>query len=235
MHMFYEPELAEDMLVLSPGESHHCVKVLRMKEGDQLLITNGRGMLCKSRLAKADPKSCLVETTDVRYNYGKRPYTLHIAMAPTKSVDRFEWFLEKAVECGIDIITPLLCEYSERKVIKPVRLERQIIAAMKQSCRAYLPELKPLTKFSDFINNISEKTRFIAHCGEDKSQRFIDVYTKGANVVIAIGPEGGFSNEEIHLAKSNRFNAISLGKHRLRTETAGIAACVQANAVNGLL
>ncbi len=235
MNMFYEPDLEENMAVLSQDESHHCVRVLRMKEGEQMLITNGRGMLCEARLVKADPKACLVEITHVLHNYGKRPYKLHIALAPTKSINRFEWFLEKATECGIDVIIPLLCEYSERKIIKPARLEKHIVSAMKQSCRAYMPVLKPLTKFSDLINNTRTGDHFIAHCGKGDKQRLFDVCTPGTDVIIIMGPEGDFSEEEILLACSKGFKAISLGKHRLRTETAAIAACIQVNTINQLL
>ncbi len=234
--MFYEPELDEGLTILNKTESHHCVKVLRMKEGDKLLITNGKGMLCEADLITADPKGCFIEITDFKYGYDKRPYTLHIAIAPTKSIDRFEWFLEKATECGIDIITPLLCEHSERKVIKPYRLKKLVAAAMKQSCRTFLPELNPLTNFSDFVNNTENPDyQFIAHCGKGEKLQLNNLYKSGNDIIIAIGPEGDFSDTEISLANSAGFQAISMGKYRLRTETAAIAACIQANSLNNLL
>ncbi len=235
MNMFYEPGLTPDTAVLGRHESHHCVKVLRLKEGVLLYITDGKGLLCKARLVKADPKGCLVKIDDVVYEYGKRPFSLHMAVAPTKSIDRFELFLEKACECGVDIITPVLCEKSERKVIKPARLEKLLIAAMKQSCRAYLPLLNPLMKLPEFINRYNSGKRFIAHCAEGEKARLMDAYQGGENIVIAIGPEGDFTEKEISLAGSNGFRAISMGNHRLRTETAAIATCIQANAVNKLL
>ncbi len=235
MHLFFEPGLEPGISVLSPGESHHCVKVLRMKEGEKLFITNGKGLLCEARLIRTDPKACLIEVTKVSQDYEKRPFKLHMAVAPTKSIDRFELFLEKATELGVETITPLLCEYSERKIIKPARLEKLLVAAMKQSSRAYLPVLNPMISFSDFINNNNTGERFIAHCEMGEKRKLFDVYKKGEDVIVVIGPEGDFSEKEILLAQNGGYKAISIGKHRLRTETAAIAVCVQINAINGLL
>ena len=233
--VFYEPGLKADTTFLNKEESHHCVKVLRLKEGDKLYITNGKGLFCEARLVKTDPKACLVHITESYTSYGKRSFSLHIAIAPTKSIDRFEWFLEKATECGADIITPVLCKYSERKVIKPGRLEKVMIAAMKQSGRAYLPVMKPFVKFSEFIDQHNDGECFIAHCAKGKKHSIFELIKKGKDITIAIGPEGDFSEDEISQATIKGFKAISIGEHRLRTETAAIAACVQINAINGLL
>lgn len=235
MNFFYEPGLDESTTILNTDESYHCVKVLRMKEGDGLFITNGKGLLCEAVLGKADKKGCIVDIIDVKRDYEKRHCRLHLAIAPTKSIDRFEWLLEKAVECGVDVITPVLCEHSERRILKPERMEKLLVAAMKQSQRTYLPKMNTLTKFSDFINGNQEEDRFIAHCTKGEDNPLIKAYSAGHDVVILIGPEGDFSKDEITMAEAKGFEAISMGKYRLRTETAGIVACVQINGINGLL
>lgn len=235
VNLFYEPELEPLMTVMSKEESHHCVKVLRHKKGDKLQITNGKGLLCNAVLDNPDPKACEIEITDNFKDYGKRPYNLHIAIAPTKSIDRFEWFLEKATECGIDQITPVLCEKSERRIIKPARLEKLLIAAMKQSCRAYLPKLNPLVSFSEFLKTKKDGCRLIAHCVAGDKYKLEDLYKSGNDVIAAIGPEGDFTQKEVDMALSVGFKAITMGKHRLRTETAALSACIQINTINGLL
>ncbi len=235
MNIFYEPNFDSDSFILSKSESHHCVKVLRMREGEALQITDGKGTLYEGRLEKADLKGCMVKITDAGHVSKERTFNLHIAIAPTKSIDRFEWFLEKATECGIDVITPILCEHSERKIIKSERLEKLLVAAMKQSCRTYLPELNPLISFSEFIKEDHKESRYIAHCAEGKKLHLVNDYSPGNDVIIVIGPEGDFSEKEISLAEASDYKAISMGKYRLRTETAAIAACVQINALNGFL
>lgn len=235
MNIFYEPDFSEHNSLLSKSESFHCVKVLRMKAGDKLFITNGKGLLYEARLIKPDPKACLVEIANIAVDYGKRPFKLHIAIAPTKSIDRFEWFLEKATECGIDAITPLLCEYSERKIIKPARLEKVLIAAMKQSGRACVPVLRPIMKFSEFLNQEFQEDCFIAHCAKGEKRKLHGTIKEGQDILFVVGPEGDFSENEISMAVAKGFKAISMGSHRLRTETAAVVACVQINAINELL
>ncbi len=168
-------------------------------------------------------------------NIGKRPFRLHMALAPTKNIDRFEWFLEKATECGIDEITPVICEKSERRVIKPQRLEKILVAAMKQSLRAFLPRLNAATPLETFLRQPLANSRFIAHCAEGSRKHLRDVYMPGSDALFLVGPEGDFSDREIETAIEQGFTAISMGKHRLRTETAALALCVQANTMNALL
>ncbi len=235
MHIFYDPDFNQDNPFLNREESHHCVKVLRMKKGDFLYVSNGKGVLFEAELINPDQKKCILKVLKINKDHGKRAFSLHIAIAPTKNINRFEWFLEKSTECGIDTITPLLCEKSERRVIKTERLEKQMIAAMKQSCRAYLPVLNPLISFSDFLIKHKNNKGFIAHCYEGKKTPLYDICKKYDDILIMIGPEGDFTKKEIDLAESYGFRAISMGDNRLRTETAGVVACIQANTVKGLL
>ncbi|MCK4677807.1 MAG: 16S rRNA (uracil(1498)-N(3))-methyltransferase, partial [Bacteroidales bacterium] len=152
MNLFYAPDLTSGVYHLNKDESRHCIKVLRLNTGDALHITNGRGTLIEAKLIEPDPKKCIVEILNTQKKFGGKNYRLHIAVAPTKNISRFEWFLEKATEIGIDEITPLICEHSERKVVKPERLEKILIGAMKQSLKAYLPVLNEAVNFSDFIS-----------------------------------------------------------------------------------
>ena len=223
-------------------ESKHCVRVLRLKKGATIALVDGKGRLCMAEITVANPKRCVVAIKATQSEYKKRDYYLHIAIAPTKNIARFEWFLEKATEIGIDEITPLLCHRSERRTIKPERLNKILIAAMKQSLKAYLPRLNPMQKLVNFVQATSSNgyheenkaQRFIAFCEEEhinspliKGARGIlkSKYKKGSDVIILIGPEGDFTREEIKKALENDFQPVRLGESRLRTETAGIVAC----------
>lgn len=208
---------------LPPGESKHACKVLRMQTGDSIAIVNGRGELFEGKIKIADSKRCLVEQETYSF-VDKDPFHIHIAIAPTKMNDRFETFLEKATELGIHEITPILCSNSERKKIKLERYQKVIIAAMKQSKRVYLPKLNELTKFDEFIEH---HTGVIAHCEDGKKQSVLDTITPD-NCPIVIGPEGDFTHQEIEFALKKGFKPVTLGNTRLRTETAGIYACMQA-------
>ena len=226
MQLFYNPDLDGSymQLFLSEEESKHVVRVLRKKEGDRLEITNGQGMRFSVEIMDSNPKKCLLEVRE----YQKKPeptYTLHMAVAPTKTNERFEWFLEKATEIGVSRITPLLCERSERKQIKWERYEKIIIAAMKQSLRDYKPELDPLTPFTDFIQNHSTGARFIAHCDRGEKREFKRVVQPDHPLTLLIGPEGDFSPSEIKQALMQGYTSVSLGNSRLRTETAAIVGC----------
>jgi 16S rRNA (uracil1498-N3)-methyltransferase len=233
MNLFYAPDIKEGIYHLPESESKHIIKVLRMKPGDSIFLTDGYGNLIESSIVDASSKQCIVKTIKTFCEYHKRSYYLHIALAPTKNIDRFEWFLEKSTEIGIDVITPLICEHSERTHLKTDRLQKVVIAAMKQSLKAYLPRLDEPVDFRTFIQSPFDGQKFIAYCGEIETAELKNIYRKDAKTLILIGPEGDFSVREVELAKKHGYVPISLGKSRLRTETAGIVACHTINLVNG--
>lgn len=224
MSIFYAPD-ARSTGVLPEEESQHAVRVLRLKAGDEIEIVDGKGNFFRAVIMNANHNQCSFEILEAIADFGKRNYRLHIALAPTKNIDRFEWFVEKAVEIGIDEITPLICRFSERKVIKPERIEKIMVAAAKQSQKAYFPVLNPLCNFNDFIKTATADQKFIAHCYESEKKPSQQVLKKASDVIILIGPEGDFSLEEVQFATGNNYQPISLGNSRLRTETAGIVAC----------
>ncbi len=233
MQLFYTPDISENLYTLNEQESKHCVKVLRKQKGDTLYLTNGLGTLFKAEVVDATVKSCQLHVVETFIEYERRDFTLHIAIAPTKNIDRIEWFLEKATEIGIDQITPLLCEHSERKVIKPDRLERVIVSAMKQSLKAYKPVLNPLISFNDFVQQNKVKSGgFIAHCQPGDKELLKTSYAGQNKVTILIGPEGDFNVEEVGLAVTSGYLPVTLGDARLRTETAGLVACHTINLLN---
>lgn len=231
MQVFYTPDIKKITYTLTEEESKHAVKVLRMATGDEVSMIDGKGGLYYGIIDEADAKKCVIRVIEKIEQYNRRNYRIHIAIAPTKNIDRLEWFLEKATEIGIDEITPLLCQRSERKVIKTERLEKIILSAMKQSVKAYRPVLNPLTKFDDFIKNDLAGKKYIAHC-ESNPKPSLKSKLDHANIfTLLIGPEGDFSPEEIDKAKLNNFEEVHLGKSRLRTETAGVVACHTINIV----
>ena len=248
MHFFYTPDLSSDTYTLDEQESRHCTKVLRLQKGDVIFLADGKGNLHKAEIIDPAPKNCSVKIIDSIKEYGKRNFHLHIAIAPPKNTERFEWFLEKATEMGIDEITPLICQHSERSSVKTERLNKVLISAVKQSLKAYLPRLNEPIMFSKFISGQVSTPggtsfngqKFIAHCKfsepfEKKAQETSHLknsYQRSSDALILIGPEGDFSNDELILAKEKGFQEISLGNSRLRTETAGIAACSIVNAAN---
>lgn len=232
MHLFYTPDINGEKYILPEEESKHCTKVLRLETGDEVCLVDGRGGFYRCEIIRPEAKRCEVRCLEKKEHYGKRNFHLHIAIAPTKNIERIEWFLEKCTEIGIDEITPLLCEHSERKIIKPDRLEKVIVSAMKQSLKAYLPSLNPLTEFQVFIEEKRKGVKYIAHCDDGNKKRLDEIYTPGNDVTILIGPEGDFSEKEILSALSHQFSPISLGESRLRTETAGIVACHSINFMN---
>ncbi|MFK5890642.1 MAG: 16S rRNA (uracil(1498)-N(3))-methyltransferase [Flavobacteriaceae bacterium] len=227
MQLFYNKSLTvnDKLLTFDKVESRHIVKVLRKKEGVILNITNGRGLLFKGEIIDANEKHCTVSLIAIEKQEKEHPYKLHIAIAPTKLNDRFEWFLEKVTEIGIDQITPLLCDHSERKVIKPERLEKVIVTAAKQSLHFNFPVLNKLTSFKDFIYQENKALKLIAHCEEGVKVLLKNTVKPKQNICILIGPEGDFSSSEIKEALKNDFKPVSLGNSRLRTETAGVVAC----------
>jgi 16S rRNA (uracil1498-N3)-methyltransferase len=232
MQLFYVPNISGAEVVLDVTESKHAVRVLRLKNGSQVQIIDGKGGFYDAEIIDANQKKCRLSIIKTRLEFGKRDFHLHIAIAPTKNNDRFEWFLEKATEIGIDEITPLLTAHSERKTINTERFEKILISAMKQSLKAYLPKLNNLTLFKDLVTNNKSKFKLIAYCDEIQKTHLKNLVEKGKDTLILIGPEGDFSPEEIQLAIDNGIKVVSLGEARLRTETAGIVACHIVNLAN---
>lgn len=237
MQLFYAPDITPPLHTLSEEESKHCVRVLRLGRGDTLHITDGRGNLFCCEITDDNPKRCTVRVTETRAGWEALPYSLTMAVAPTKNADRFEWFLEKATEVGVGTIIPLETEHCERRVFKPERGERVITAAMKQSLKAYRPVLHPLTPFREAVLAPFEGRRLIAHCGAahaPSGKRYLpEAIRPGESVLVCIGPEGDFSPAEVDFALEHGFEEITLGQQRLRTETAALVAVVMTSVVNG--
>lgn len=231
MQLFFCSDITTGNYTLNEEESKHCIRVLRLKIGDIIYLTDGNGNLHKTELVADHPKRCTVKILETKKEYGKRSFSIHMAVAPTKSIDRYEWFLEKATEIGIDRITPIICEHSERKEVKINRLEKVVISALKQSLKAYLPKLSGIVKLNHFINQPFEGQKFIAYC-EGEPQLLKNLYKPQNDVLILIGPEGDFSPDEVEQAMKKGFVPVSLGNSRLRTETAAIAACHAINLLN---
>lgn len=204
-----------------------------MRVGETLHVTDGKGNLYEGQIQAQDIKNCPVMLTSVTSEYGKRPFRLHLAVAPTKNIARFEWFLEKATEIGIDEITPLICEHSERVQIRTDRLQKIIISAAKQSLKAYLPVLHEPVKFDEFIRMNHRVSRFVAYVEEHQPVHLKVAYSNG-DCLVLIGPEGDFSKKEMDSAIQQGFASVSLGPSRLRTETAAIVACHIINIANEL-
>ena len=236
MQLFYAPDVTLPLYTLNDEESKHCVRVLRLRQGDTLHLTDGRGSLHRCEIVEAHQHHCTVKIVETQSEYGRRPYSLSMAVAPTKNIDRYEWFLEKATEVGVDRIVPIECDHSERRTIKHEREERVITSAVKQSIKAYHPTLDEMTDVKKLISAPFEGRKFIAHCDSsfEKRDYLPSIIKKTENILILIGPEGDFSPEEIKFALENGFEAISLGNQRLRTETAAVAATVMVATINGM-
>lgn len=236
MQLFYNPTITENTSQFSfeKEESKHIIKVLRKTVGDILHITNGYGWLFTAEITIPNINKCVVTVTS-KTKQPKHDYTLHLAVAPTKMNDRYEWFLEKATEIGIDTITPIICHHSERKQIKTERFDKILQAAMKQSLSCYMPKLNDAVDFKDFITQDFSGNLFIAHCEETDRKLLKQQLIPKQNSTILIGPEGDFSTKEIELAIKNKFIPVTLGKTRLRTETAAIVACHSVAFVNEVL
>lgn len=245
MQLFYAPGIDPSTpLLLSEEESGHCIRVLRMRSGDAIHFTDGNGLFYLGEITSDHPKKCTVKIIRSIPDPGKRNFRLTVAIAPTKNIERMEWFLEKATEIGCDEIVPIQCHHSERTVIKTERLNKVIVSAMKQCLKSQLPKLHELQDFSSFISRSKSLSaeKYIGHIPELSDSQFppqnpqgqylTSIYKKGRDVLIAIGPEGGFSEKEISLASENGFIPVSLGNSRLRVETAGIAACSIINSIN---
>ncbi|GAB4329847.1 MAG: 16S rRNA (uracil(1498)-N(3))-methyltransferase [Bacteroidales bacterium] len=231
--LFYSEHLnPEEPLLLSAEDSRHAVRVMRLKPGDRLEITDGKGMICTGIIEIDNPKSCQVRVTGTRIVEAPFYKNLHIAVAPTKNISRFEWFLEKATETGVGKITPLICKRSERKSVRTDRLLKILISAMKQSKQSWLPELTAPEEFKSFVTRKFDGQKFIPWISDESMPLLSKSLRQGFPAVIIIGPEGDFSDEEIIMARKSEFIPVSLGKNRLRTETAALVSGLTFNFVN---
>lgn len=244
MHLFISNDTTAPYATLLPEESRHCVRVLRMTVGDELWVTSGDGAMCRAHLATPDPDHCEVEIVERIENYQQRPFRLHLAVAPTKNTARLEWFVEKAVEIGIDRITPVICDHSERGILKTERLDRLALSAMKQSLKASRPIIDQPIKLLDFLQNLdshihtfthSNIQKLVCYCSGDDRHTLRQLYTPGTDALVLIGPEGDFSDREITTALQLGFQPVTLGDSRLRTETAALYATTVLNFLNSPL
>ncbi len=235
MHQFYTPYISSEIYTLNEEESKHCIRVLRLKLGDRIQLLDGKGNLFIAEIMDEHSKKCIVKIVETKQTTRSKNWTLHIALAPTKSSDRLEWFTEKATEIGIDQIIPINCANSERTVLKTERLIKVAVSAIKQSLNPFLPKIEELTDFKKFIEQTKnfKGQKFIAHCFKNEEKSHIkNSYKKGNAALILIGPEGDFTTDEVKYALANGFEQISLGKNRLRTETAALYACTNINMLN---
>lgn len=234
MHLFYTPDITDSPeYILNEEESRHCTKVLRLQQGATVHLIDGHGGFYEAEIVAESKRHVTLRILKKTEAFQKRDYSLHIAVAPTKNIDRLEWFLEKATEIGIDQITPIICERSERKVVKEERLNKVITSAVKQSLQAYHPRLNDAMTLKDLVTNYQADHKLIAHCVDDMPRQFIsDVAQPGKTYLILIGPEGDFTPAEIQLALQNDFKPLTLGNTRLRTETAALAACFEVGYLN---
>jgi len=233
MHVFYTPDISSDEYVLNEEESKHCIKVLRLSAGALVYLIDGKGGRYKAHITGETKRNVRLKVVEFHQDQ-QRQHHLHIAVAPTKNIDRIEWFLEKATEIGIEEITPLICDRSERKTVKEDRLQKIITSAVKQSLQAYHPILRPQTDFKDFIKqDHGNAVRMVAYCLENEEKQYISqLAASKQKYTILIGPEGDFTPQEIKLALDHNFAPLSLGNTRLRTETAALAACFEVNYLN---
>ncbi len=227
--LFYAPHIENGLAFLDEEESRHLLTVLRRQPGDRLQLTDGQGFFYTAELAETGKKSAVARIVEKNAAPPERPARLHIGIAPTKQIERIEWFLEKATEIGIDEITPLLCRRSERDTIRLDRLEKILVSAMKQSLRARLPRLNPLTPLKKVLENAAEPQKRIAWCADEPLPHLKTTLDAAKDTIILIGPEGDFSPEEVALALQHGFTGVGLGAARLRTETAGLLAVMVAN------
>jgi 16S rRNA (uracil1498-N3)-methyltransferase len=233
MQIFYSSDITGDSCVLDEKESKHCIRVLRMTEGSPAKVIDGTGNLYEGVISRADQKKCEITIYNVIREFEKRNYRLHIAISPLKNPERFEWFVEKSVEIGIDEITPLICKNTEKQRIKPDRINSIIISAMKQSLKAGITLLNEPITFDDFLKKDFQGKKIIGHCNSAGNRAKIDQeYVKGDDAVILIGPEGDFDDNEINEAIAAGYKPVHLGISRLRTETAGVAACYSIYFIN---
>ena len=231
MHVFYTPDI-DICLELPEEEAGHCLRVLRLGVGDEVMLTDGKGCFYKAVISAATGKRCQVKVVEKIEQEKFWKGHLHLAMAPTKNMDRIEWFAEKATEIGFDELSFLNCRFSERKVVKTERIEKIVVSAMKQSLKARKPIVNEMTDFAKFMQRDFQGQKFIAHCYEGEKPLLKEVLKPGEDALVLIGPEGDFSPEEVQKAEALGFQPISLGKSRLRTETAALVAVHMMNLFN---
>ena len=233
MHIFYTPDISQNTYTLNEEESKHCVRVLRLSKGTIVNLVDGVGGFYTAEITDDHPKKVSLFILSVETEFHKRNHYLHIAVAPTKNIDRMEWFLEKATELGIDEVTPIITDRSERRVVKDDRLNKVITAAVKQSIKAYHPKLNEAISFDDFLKQQFDGQQLIAHCIDDQKKEYISALVHPQEkYLILIGPEGDFTSEEVDLALNKGFKPLTLGENRLRTETAALAVCFEINYLN---
>mgnify|MGYP003417783460 FL=1 len=232
MNVFYLPDAREGNVSFPEEESKHIVRVLRMREGDTFCVTNGKGSLFDAELIDAHPKRAMANLLNRREGYDNRAFKLSIAIAPTKLNERTEWFLEKATEIGIDEIKLFASYHSERRVVNVERFKKIVVAAMKQSVKSNMPIIEEMQTFENLVRQDFHGQKFIAWIDEEVKDQLCNLYDKGSDVLVLIGPEGDFSKDEVELAKANGFVPVSLGEARLRTETAAIVACHTIQLIN---
>ena len=231
MNLFYQPHIQDGIHYLDPEESRHCFKVLRKKPGDLIQITDGKGYRYQAKLTDTQSDKCSFNI-ESKQEEEKKPFTIHIALAPTKNPDRTEWFVEKAIEIGVDELSFLLCDNSERAALKTDRIEKLAISAMKQSLKNSLPKINHMVLLKDFIGTSGTAAKYIAYVDQTNPDHLLKDAKPKSNYIVLIGPEGDFSKKELELALAQGYKKVSLGPSRLRTETAGIVACHILNLVN---
>lgn len=231
MNLFYQPHIQDGIHYLDPEESRHCYKVLRKKPGDTIHITDGKGFSYTARLTETKSDKCVFKIEN-KTAESKRDFTIHIAIAPTKNPDRTEWFVEKAIEIGVDEISFILCDNSERAALKTDRLEKLAISAMKQSLKSTLTKINHMVLLQDFVSSTTATSKFIAYVDQTNPDLLQKIAKPTSHYVVLIGPEGDFSKKELELVTEKGYQKISLGPSRLRTETAGVVACHILNLVN---
>ena len=232
MNVFYLPDAQIGTISFPEEESKHIVKVLRMKEGDGFCVTDGNGSLYDAELIDAHPKRAMAILSNQRPGYDIRDFKVSIAIAPTKLNERTEWFLEKATEIGIDEVKLFSSYHSERRVANVERFKKIVVSAMKQSVKSKMPLVEEMVSFDKLVKQNYDGQKFIAWIDDDIKDQLCDLYKKGENALVLIGPEGDFSKEEVALAKENGFVPVSLGEARLRTETAAVVACHTIQLIN---
>ncbi len=232
MNVFYLPNAQIGTISFPEEESKHIVKVLRMKEGDGFCVTDGNGSLYDAELIDAHPKRAMANLSNQREGYDIRNFKVSIAIAPTKLNERTEWFLEKATEIGIDEVKLFASYHSERRVANVDRFKKIVVSAMKQSVKSKMPLVEDMVSFDKLVKQNYDGQKFIAWIDDDVKEQLCDLYKKGENALVLIGPEGDFSKEEVALAKENGFVPVSLGEARLRTETAAVVACHTIQLIN---
>lgn len=232
MHLFYTPDINSEYYTLNEEESKHCIRVLRLQNSDEVFLIDGQGGFYTAVILDAHPKKTLLKITVTQKEFGKRNHYLHIAIAPTKNIERTEWFIEKATEIGIDEISLVISDRSERKEVKPERLKKVITSAVKQSLKAYHPRLNDPVTFRDFIKQDLPYQKFIAHCIDEPKTSLKNELELHSRSLVMIGPEGDFTQKEVDEALKSGFIPLTLGESRLRTETAALEACFEINFLN---